>query len=88
MKEIRPIVMPKWGLAMTEGTVLEWQANVGDVVDEGQEILDIETSKIVNSHESPVSGPIRRIVVDEGSTVPVGALLGVLRSRNCFRCRY
>ncbi|MDE0529926.1 MAG: acetoin dehydrogenase dihydrolipoyllysine-residue acetyltransferase subunit [Albidovulum sp.] len=77
MSEIRPIVMPKWGLAMAEGKVLEWQAGVGDVVSEGQEILDIETSKIVNSHESPVSGKIRRIVVDEGGTVPVGALLGV-----------
>ncbi|MDE0112004.1 MAG: acetoin dehydrogenase dihydrolipoyllysine-residue acetyltransferase subunit, partial [Albidovulum sp.] len=70
MSEIRPIVMPKWGLAMAEGKVLEWQAGVGDVVSEGQEILDIETSKIVNSHESPVSGTIRRIVVEEGGTVP------------------
>ena len=45
---------------------------------EPDEILDIETSKIANVFESPVAGPLRRIVVGEGETVPVGALLGVV----------
>ena len=78
MGEIHPIVMPKWGLAMQEGTVVTWQAVVGDEVSSGQEILEIETSKIASVHESPASGPLRRIVVQDGETVPVGALLGVL----------
>ena len=78
MGDIHAILMPKWGLAMQEGTVVAWQADVGDNVAEGDEILEIETSKIASAHESPASGPLRRIVVQDGETVPVGALLGVL----------
>ena len=41
----------------------------------GQEIVDIETSKIANAFESPVAGTLRRRLVGEGETLPVGALL-------------
>jgi pyruvate dehydrogenase E2 component (dihydrolipoamide acetyltransferase) len=75
---IQPITMPKWGLAMTEGMVAEWHVGEGEEVKGGQEICDIETSKITNAFESPASGPLRRRVVGEGETVPVGALLAVV----------
>lgn len=75
---IKPVVMPKWGLAMQEGMVAKWLVEEGAAIDAGQEILDIETSKIANVYESPVAGPLRRRVVGEGETVPVGALLGVV----------
>jgi pyruvate dehydrogenase E2 component (dihydrolipoamide acetyltransferase) len=74
---IRLVVMPKWGLAMQEGVVARWLVDEGAAIQAGDEILDIETSKIANVFESPVSGPLRRRLVDEGATVPVGALLGV-----------
>ncbi len=75
---IEPIVMPKWGLAMQEGMVAEWHIEAGAEISAGQEIMDIETSKIANVYESPVAGTFRKIVVEPGSTVPVGALLGVV----------
>jgi len=78
MSGIQPILMPKWGLAMQEGTVVQWHAEVGEEISSGQEILEIETSKIASGHESSVAGPLRRIVVQGGETVPVGALLGVV----------
>ncbi len=75
---IRPIVMPKWGLAMTEGMVVDWHAAPGSAVKAGDEIADIETAKITNVFESPVAGMLRRVVTPTDEMVPVGALLAVV----------
>ena len=75
---IKPVVMPKWGLAMQEGMVARWLVEEGAEIAAGDEIVDIETSKIANVFESPVAGTLRRRVVGEGETVPVGALIGVV----------
>jgi pyruvate dehydrogenase E2 component (dihydrolipoamide acetyltransferase) len=75
---IKPIGMPKWGLAMTEGKVNAWLVAEGAEIATGDEILEIETSKITNVFESPVAGLLRRKVAGEGETLPVGALLGVV----------
>jgi pyruvate dehydrogenase E2 component (dihydrolipoamide acetyltransferase) len=75
---IQAITMPKWGLAMEEGMLVEWNVEVGDEVSAGQEILEIETTKITNVLESQASGTLRRRVAEEGETLVVGALLGVV----------
>jgi pyruvate dehydrogenase E2 component (dihydrolipoamide acetyltransferase) len=78
MSPIKPITMPKWGLAMEEGVLSRWAVDEGATISAGQEIMDIETTKIANVFESPVTGTLRRKIVAEGDTVPVGALLGVV----------
>ena len=75
---VTAITMPKWGLTMTEGTVVGWLKQQGQRFAEGEEILEIETPKITNVVEASSGGSLRRIVAQPGVTLPVGALLAVV----------
>src|SRR6516165_3516530 len=75
---ITAITMPKWGLTMTEGTVVGWLKQQGQRFAEGEEILEIETPKITNVVEAASDGTLRRIVAQPGVTLPVGGLLAVV----------
>ena len=68
------VTIPKWGIEMTHGTIVAWHKSVGDTVKAGEDIVDIETDKIVNSFEARSSGTLVR---DE---LPVGHLIGVIAS--------
>lgn len=75
---IHAVTMPKWGIEMTEGTLTAWTAQEGQAVSKGDPILEVETDKIVNTVEAPVSGTLRRITAVAGEVRPVGALIAVL----------
>lgn len=77
-KDIVAVTMPKWGLAMEEGTVAAWHVREGAVVAKDDDLADIETTKITNLFEAPAAGTVRRLVVAEGAVAPVGALLSVI----------
>jgi pyruvate dehydrogenase E2 component (dihydrolipoamide acetyltransferase) len=75
---IYAVVMPKLGMTMKEGVVVDWQVKVGDEVEEGDEIVGIETEKITNACEAPAYGVFRRCIADVGDTLSVGGLIGVI----------
>ncbi|MDW5596941.1 biotin/lipoyl-containing protein, partial [Conexibacter stalactiti] len=60
---------------MSEGTLLRWLKQPGDVVEAGEEIAEIETDKATAELESPAAGLLGALLVAEGETVPTGALL-------------
>jgi pyruvate dehydrogenase E2 component (dihydrolipoamide acetyltransferase) len=72
------VTIPKWGIEMTHGTIVAWHKKVGDTIAAGEEIVDIETDKIVNSFEARTSGTLVRILAEVGAELPVGQLIGVI----------
>jgi pyruvate dehydrogenase E2 component (dihydrolipoamide acetyltransferase) len=76
------VIMPKLGFDMDKGTVVKWSKKEGDVIDEGEEILEIETDKTVMPVEAQISGILRKILVAEGEIVPVTLPIGIIGDKN------
>ncbi len=68
---LKEVIMPKIGLDMTEGTITTWLKQVGDQVEEGEAIAEIETDKATTEIESTVSGTLKEIVEEEGAEVEI-----------------
>lgn len=71
------IVLPKMGLTAEDGQILQWLVTIGDQIQEGQEVVEIETYKATVTVESPAAG-VLRAAVDAGTTVPAGAVIGIV----------
>jgi pyruvate dehydrogenase E2 component (dihydrolipoamide acetyltransferase) len=74
------IAMPKWGLTMEEGTIVEWMVGEGDPVQKGDVLAIVETEKTSVELTSPFNGVVARVLVADGETVPVGTPLLLLAS--------
>ncbi|HEX4994934.1 MAG TPA: dihydrolipoamide acetyltransferase family protein, partial [Methylomirabilota bacterium] len=75
---ITKVFMPKLSDAMETGKVIKWLKREGDAVKGGDVIAEIETDKANVEIEAFGAGILRKIVVEEGGTVPVGDLIGVI----------
>lgn len=71
MGQVVPILMPKAGQSMEEGTLVKWHVQAGAVVKKGQVIFEIETDKATMEVEATDAGRVARIVVKEGETIKV-----------------
>lgn len=75
---MKSIVMPKYGLQQDEGTVVQWFKQVGDRIEKGEPLLELETDKALFEYESLEAGFLRQIVVPNGETVPVLSVIAVV----------
>lgn len=72
------IEMPKLSDTMTEGTLVKWHKQVGDSIEIGDIIAEVETDKATMEMEAFDEGTITSIEVQEGDKAPIGAVLAVL----------
>jgi pyruvate dehydrogenase E2 component (dihydrolipoamide acetyltransferase) len=73
-----PIEMPKLGYDMDSGKIASWLKSVGDRVERGEAIAEIETEKSTVEMEATSAGTIVEIVADVGTELPVGQPIGYL----------
>jgi len=71
-----PIILPQWGMGMNDGQVVKWLKAVGDPVAKGDQLVEIESSKVNAEVEATADGTLGRIDIEEGRVVDVGTVLG------------
>ena len=67
--------LPQLADSLVEGTVSRWLKSAGDHVRRGEPLVEVETDKVNSELESPVDGVLVEIVVPEGETAAVGAVI-------------
>ena len=72
------VLMPKIGLTMTEGKIVEWKKREGDWVEKGEILFVFETEKVTFDVEASESGFLAKIIAQEDEVVPVGSVVGLL----------
>jgi pyruvate dehydrogenase E2 component (dihydrolipoamide acetyltransferase) len=72
------VSMPKLGFDMAEGNLVRWLKKVNDPVEKGQVLAEIETDKATVEVESPYSGVVLQLVVEEGTSVPIGSPIAMI----------
>ena len=69
------VEMPKMGISVSEGTIVEWRKAPGDTIEADETIADVTTDKIDVEIPSPATGTIARLVVEAGESVDVGTVI-------------
>lgn len=76
------VLIPKTGMGTTEGTILKWLKAEGDLVTEGEVIVEIETAKAVQEVPAPITGVLVKILLSEGSTAEVYTEVALIDTDN------
>jgi len=73
-----PVVMPQMGESLSEGTVTKWYKKVGEKVERDEPLFEISTDKVDTEIPAPAAGVLEKILVQEGETVAVETVVGVI----------
>ena len=74
----KTVTMPKLGMTMEEGEVLNWRYKEGDRVEKGEPLVEIMTDKVNIEFEAPFDGQLVRILAKDGDVLPVGSPIAVM----------
>ncbi|MEN9748247.1 MAG: hypothetical protein RLZZ603_939 [Actinomycetota bacterium] len=72
------VLLPQWGMGMSEGSIVRWLKQVGDVVAEDEALAEVEAEKVEETLESPAAGTIVEILVPEGQAVEVRTVVAII----------
>jgi len=72
------VILPKLGLTMDEGRLIAWHKKVGDRVEKGEVLFEVETDKANLEIEASVSGVVRRILLPENASAPVATVIALI----------
>jgi len=75
---MKTVEMPKMGDTMEEGKILRWIKHEGDAVKKGESLAEVETDKVNIEIEAFASGVLRKILVPEGNSAPIGAGIALI----------
>lgn len=88
MSTLVGLPMPQPGETITEGVVVRWIKNVGDVVAEKEPVVELETAKAVYEYESPLAGKITKIMTQAGEEQKVGRPLALMECDDAAAKKY
>ena len=72
------VLLPQWGMGMSEGSIVTWLKKVGDSVVEDEPLAEVEAEKVEEILESPATGTLVEILVKEGETVEVRTVIAII----------
>src|SRR5678810_1022248 len=72
------VIMPQMGESIFEGTITKWLKKVGEPVKRDEPLFEISTDKVDSEIPAPVSGVLSEIRVNEGETVQINTVVGVI----------
>ena len=72
------VLLPQWGMGMSEGTIVKWLKAVGDTVAEDEPLAEVESEKTVEVIESPAAGTLSEVLMEAGTVVPVRTPVAII----------
>lgn len=77
---LQPIYMPKFGMTMTEGIIVQWHKREGDAIAAGEPLVTVQTEKVDTEIEAPVAGTVAALLFQVDDEAPVGSIIAQLET--------
>ena len=72
---MRDVLLPQWGMGMQDGEIVDWCVSIGDPVDEGDDLVEVEAEKVTGTVKAPCAGVVKELYGSPGERVTVAQLL-------------